>query len=325
MVVAAAALAGCGEKRETLGPGRPERLELALDRAAGAGHAGVYSAEAAGRFREVGIDLDIREPADPAAPLRQVAAGRADLAISAQPEVLRARDRGLDVVAVGALVREPLTSIISLPRGRIRRLADLRGKTVGTGGGGYQSALLRAVLAHAGVRRARVTERDVGFALNRRLLAGSVDATLGGFYTEEGVELRLRRRRPRIIRIQEAGVPPYDELVLVASGAALERRGDELRRFIGALAQGTRDLERRPERAIRRLRRANREVDARVRRASVAATLPLLRPPGRRSYGYQDPRKWRRLGGWMHRNRLLRRAPEVDAAFTNDYLPGAGI
>ena len=60
--------------------------------------------------------MEIRQPPDPAAPLKQLAAGRVDLAISYEPEVLRARDQGLNVVSVGALVQRPLTSIISLPK-----------------------------------------------------------------------------------------------------------------------------------------------------------------------------------------------------------------
>ena len=43
-------------------------------------------------------------PSDPSAPIKEVAAGRVDLAISYEPEVLLARGQGLAVVAVGALV-----------------------------------------------------------------------------------------------------------------------------------------------------------------------------------------------------------------------------
>ena len=97
---------------------RPEgskRVELMLDYFPNADHAPIYAAEAAGHFEEAGIDVEIRQPPDPAAPLKQLAAGRVDLAISYEPEVLRARDKGLNVVSVGALVQRPLTSIISLP------------------------------------------------------------------------------------------------------------------------------------------------------------------------------------------------------------------
>ena len=61
-----------------------------------------------------------------AAPLKLVAAGKTDLAISYEPEVMRARDKGARVVSIAALVQEPLTSIISLPKARILSPVDLR-------------------------------------------------------------------------------------------------------------------------------------------------------------------------------------------------------
>ena len=91
-----------------------------LDFFPNADHAAIYAAEAGGHFKDVGLDVEIRQPPDPAAPLKQVVAGRVDLAISYEPEVLRARDQGLAAQAVGALVQAPLTSIISLPPAGIR-------------------------------------------------------------------------------------------------------------------------------------------------------------------------------------------------------------
>ena len=53
-------------------------------------------------------------PSDAATPLKLLQAGRVDLAISYQPDLLLARDKGADVVAVGALVQKPLTSLMSV-------------------------------------------------------------------------------------------------------------------------------------------------------------------------------------------------------------------
>ena len=66
-----------------------------LDYFPNADHAGIYAAQAGGHFEQAGLDVAIRQPPDPAAPIKQVAAGRVDLAISYEPEVLRARDQGL--------------------------------------------------------------------------------------------------------------------------------------------------------------------------------------------------------------------------------------
>ena len=320
-----ALLAGCGEKEEVLGPEKPQKLSLMLDYFPNADHAGIYSAQAGGHFASAGLDVDIRQPPDPAAPIKQVAAGRVDLAISYEPEVLRARDEGLPVVAVGALVRAPLTSIISLPAARIRSPSDLEGKTVGTAGIDYQSAYLRTILREAGVEPRTVRERDVGFSLSPALLTGKVDAVLGAFWNYEGTELRLKRRRPRVIRVEQAGVPRYDELVLVANEDALEREGKQIRSFIAALARGTEALRKDPDKGIEGLLDANRDLDPRLQREVVKVTLPLFLPERGRPFGYQDPRAWRRFAAWMREHDILRKTPDATGAFSNEFLPGSGL
>lgn len=319
------ALAACGEKEETLGPGGGSELELMLDFFPNADHAGIYAAEAGKHFDRAGLDVKIRQPTDPSAPIKQVAAGRVDLAVSYEPEVLRARDEGLKVVAVAALVRKPLTSIISLPDAGIRAPEDLKGKTVGTAGIDYQSAFLREVLLEAGVDPSTVKERNVGFALTPALLAKRVDATLGAFWNYEGTDLELKGRDPRIIRVDDAGVPTYDELVIVANEDALERDGQRIRAFIGALARGTEDLQDDPERAIDGLLEANPDLDAELQRAVVKVTLPLFLPARGKPFGHLDEKEWQEFAAWMSENRLITETPDATGAFTNDLLPGAGL
>ncbi len=324
-LVVAVLLAACGEKEEALGPEQPQDLSLMLDYFPNADHAGIYAAQEGGHFRDAGLDVKIRQPPDPAAPIKQVAGGRIDLAVSYEPEVLRARDEGLPVVAVAALVRAPLTSIISLPAARIRSPSDLAGKTVGTAGIDYQSAYLRTILREAGVDPRTVRERNVGFSLSPALLTRRVDAVLGAFWNYEGTELRLKRRRPQIIRVDQAGVPHYDELVLVANEDELERDGKRIRAFVAALARGTEALRKDPRQGIRGLLDANRDLDPRLQREVVKVTLPLFLPKRGKPFGYQDPGQWRRFAAWMRENEIVRRPPDADAAFSNDFLPGSGL
>jgi putative hydroxymethylpyrimidine transport system substrate-binding protein len=320
-----AVIAGCGEKEDVLEPRGSKHVELMLDYFPNADHAGIYAAQAGGHFEQAGLDVAIRQPPDPAAPLKQLSAGRVDLAISYEPEVMRARDQGLAVVSVGAIVQKPLTSIISLPEAKVREPADLRGKTVGTAGIDYQSAYLRTILLEAGVPPDTVKERNVGFGLTPALLTGKVDAVLGAFWNYEGTELRLKGKRPRIIRMDEAGVPTYNELVLVANEDALERDAEKIRAFIGALSRGTRDLREDPDKGIEGLLDANPDLDPELQRAVVRVTLPLFFPPRGKPFGWQDPARWEAFAVWMSDNRLLEQPPDARAAYDNELLPGSGL
>ena len=103
LAVLAAALvaAGCGEKKENVGPPGKQKLTVVLDYLPNPDHVGFYAALRRGDFKRAGLNVDLKVPPDPSAPLKLLAAGKADLAISYEPEVLLARDQGLRVVSVG--------------------------------------------------------------------------------------------------------------------------------------------------------------------------------------------------------------------------------
>jgi putative hydroxymethylpyrimidine transport system substrate-binding protein len=314
---------GCGERKENLGPSADQRLELMLDWVPNPDHAGIYAAQGSGYFADAGVDLTIRTPADPSAPIKQVAAGRVDLAISYEPEVLRARDQGQKVVSVAAIVPQPLTSVVSLPPHDVPNASALRGKTVGTAGIDYQDAFLDAMLRRANIDPADVKRRNVGFDLQKALLTGRVDATLGGFVNVEVVDLQLQKKNPTHFTVDEAGIPPYNELVLVTSEETLRQKRDAIRSFLGALSRGTRLAVRDPEAAAGFLIKANRELDPKLMREGTAKT-PFEGPNGR-SFGYQDPAEWQRFADFMHTAKVLQNPPDARAAFTNDLLPGQGL
>jgi putative hydroxymethylpyrimidine transport system substrate-binding protein len=325
-ILAALAVAACGEKQESAGPPPRESVRLMLDYFPNADHAGIYAAQGTGAFRKAGLDVAIQTPSDPSAPLKLLAAGRVDLAISYEPELLLARDQGQKLVAVGALVQKPLTSLMSVGRGAITSPRQLAGKTVGTAGIPYQSAYLKAILNKAGVDPSTVREVNVGFNLVPAMLSRKVDATLGAFWNYEGVQLQQQRRRPRIIRMENAGVPTYNELIIVARETDVREGGARIRRFMRALTQGMNALRKDPETGVAPLLRANRDLQRPLQEASVKATMPVFFPTDTsKPFGYMNPAEWTAYGAWMARNRLIRNPAVTGAALTNEFLPGEGV
>ena len=324
LVVAGLVLGACGSKQDDPDT-RPqtERLELMLDFYPNADHAPIYAAQEIGAFRDAGLDVKIRTPADPGMPIKMVTTGRVDLAISYEPEVLLARDKGARVASVGALVQKPLTSIMTL-RDDIRSVKDLAGKTVGTAGIPYQSAYLRTALEKAAVNPDRVREVNVGFNLSQAMLSKKVDATLGGFWNYEGVQLRRRGRKPRIIRMEQVGVPTYQELVFVGHMDTLRERGRVLRRFLQAVARGARALRTDPTVGLDTLLKANPDLERGLQQAVVKETLPVFFPEGDFPWGYQNADEWKAYGEWMLENKLLQAMPSP-TALTNEFLPGHGV
>jgi putative hydroxymethylpyrimidine transport system substrate-binding protein len=321
LLCAAAVTAGCGEKAENR-DGDSQPLTLALDFYVNPDHAGIYTALDRGYFDEAGLEVEPRVPSDPSAPIRQVAAGRADLAISYEPEVILARDQGLPVVAVAALVPRPLTSLISLPEAGIERPSDLAGKTVATAGIAYQAAYLDAILERAQVDPGDVSQVDVGLNLLPAVLSGRADAMLGGFLNIEGVDLAERGSEPRVVPVDRLGIPTYDELVLVADADRVAENPEAIRLFIAALERGTRAAVRDPAAATEAILEAGDGLDPKLTRAEIDRTLPLLAAEPGKPFGYMNPREWEDFAGFFADHGLISSRPTASELLTNELLPG---
>jgi putative hydroxymethylpyrimidine transport system substrate-binding protein len=322
VVVAAALLAGCGERSEDTTGTETHAFDLALDFYVNPDHAGIYTALEEGYFEEAGLDVAVHVPSDPAAPIKQVAAGRVDLAVSYEPEVLLARDQGLPVVAVGALVDQPLTSLIWTRDSGLKKVADLKGKTVVTAGIPYQRDYLEAILDDEGLALDDVRVTDVGLGLLPAVLSKRADAMLGGFSNIEGVDLELRGKDPTVLPVDELGIPAYDELVLVANEDGLDDDEDPVRLFLGALERGTQAAADDPREATRTILSAGEGLDPKFTRAEIDATLPLLIPRDDDSWGFMDPREWERFAQFFADRSIIEALPETDEMLRNDLLPG---
>jgi putative hydroxymethylpyrimidine transport system substrate-binding protein len=323
----ALALAACGTKQDAISASHTKPFTVMLDFFPNADHAALYSAIAHGDFRAVGLQVSPQTPAEPAEPLKLLAAGRVDMAISYEPELLLARDQGLKLVSIGALVQRPLTSIIALPGKGVRSVADLAGKRVGTAGIAYQTAELQTALQAAGVRPASVHEVNVGFNLIPAMLSGRVDATLGGFWNYEAIQLRLGHHNPVVIPVDRAGVPAYDELVLVVREQQARSDGQDLRAFLQALTRGEREVRAEPAAAAKLVVKANPTLESKLQLESIRQTLAATQPAeASKPFGWQDPAAWASFANWMFSHRLISHQPNTGLPpFSNEFLPGQGI
>lgn len=323
-LIVALAVSACGTKSEVVNPTR-DPLTVAMDWYPNPDHAGFLIAQKQGYFEDAGLDVELDSPTDPSLPIKLVAAGKADLALSYEPEVLLAREQGLDVVSVAGVITQPLTSMIWLKKSKIKRVRDLKGKTVATAGIPYQDAYLKAILKRAGLTENDVKRVTVGQGLLPSIISGRAQATLGPFWNIEGVDLKKKGMRPVINPVDKLGVPTYSEMVLVANGSRIAEDPDPIRLFITALGRGTRFAVEHPNQATQAVLEANDALDPKVTDAQVKATLPLLLSRGEISgakpFGWQNTASWQSFINWMVEQGVLANPTRAVDVLSNELLP----
>lgn len=128
-----------------------DKLVVLLDWFVNPDHGPLYVAEALGEFEKRGLEVEFIAPADPNDPPKLVAAKKADLAISYQPQLHLQVAEGLPLRRIATLVATPLNSLVVLEESPIQSIADLKGKKVGFSVGGFEDAMLKAMLARHGL------------------------------------------------------------------------------------------------------------------------------------------------------------------------------
>lgn len=323
---AAVALTGCQAPSDDPGPGETGAapVSVLLDWSPNPDHVALYTAQHTGAYGDAGVDVTFMTPSNTADAAREVSLGRADLAISYEPDTLIAVEQGLDVISVAALIPTSLTSLIARTEAGITSAADLEGKTVGLSGLASQQPTLDFIAREAGIDPDSISTPNVQQSLNQALLTDQVDAIFGAFRNIEGVELGARGEF-EIMPVTELGVPDYAELVIIANRNRLAGDADYAER-VRAFLTGT-EAGQQTALADRRIAvesltpvtEGSYEPD--LLEKMIDATLALLPQDG---FGEQSARDWAAYASWMYENGLLETEVDGAAATTNDYLPRAG-
>jgi putative hydroxymethylpyrimidine transport system substrate-binding protein len=282
-----------------------DKLTLLLDWFVNPDHAPIIVADKRGYFAERGLDVEIIAPADPNDPPKLVAAEEADIAISYQPQLHIQVDQGLPLVRIGTLVATPLNALVALADGGVQSIAGLKGRKVGFSVGGFEDALLGAMLADQGLTLEDVELVNVNFALSPALLSGQVDAVIGAFRNFELNQLDLEGSPGRAFYPEEHGVPAYDELIFIANSQNLD--DPRLPRFLDAIEAGTLYLLNHPDESFQLFIDGRPELDDALNRRAWADTLPrfALRPAA------LDTARYQRFAAFLEQQGLIKAPPPV--------------
>ncbi|MDP6343819.1 MAG: ABC transporter substrate-binding protein [Alphaproteobacteria bacterium] len=282
-----------------------EKLTVLLDWFVNPDHGPLFVALERGEFAKRGLEVELIAPADPNDPPKLVAAGKADVAVSYQPQLHLQVEAGLPLTRIGTLVATPLNSVVVLADSPIKSIADLKGRKVGFSVGGFEDALLGAMLAKHGLSLKDVELINVNFSLSPSLMSGQVDAVIGAFRNFELNQMDIVGRPGRAFYLEEEGIPAYDELILVAKN---DRLGDaKLRAFVDAIEAGTQYMVNHPDAAWKLFLKGHKELNNELNKRAWRDTMPrfALRP------GALDEGRYARFAEFLKSQNMIKSPPPV--------------
>jgi putative hydroxymethylpyrimidine transport system substrate-binding protein len=172
-----------------------------------------------------------------------------------------------------------------------------------------------------GLTRDDVELVDVGWTLNQSLMAGTVDAVIGVYWTHELIVLENEGHETNVLLPDDWGVPSYYELILVTSEKTVKDRPEMVEKFVKAFNKGYAQALDDPQGSIDTLIRLNpdAEIDESVDRAGVDLLVPLWESTGQ-PFGSLSPERWTSLADWMKAQSLLDDDVNPDDAYDTSFV-----
>lgn len=285
-----------------------EPVTVLLDWFINPDHAQLIVAREKGFFDEEGLSVELIEPADPSLPPKMVAAGKADIAVSYQPQLHVQVAEGLPLSRFGTLVSTPLNSLVVLADGPIESLADLKGRKVGFSVGGFEDAILKSMLETVSLTMDDIELVNVNFSLSPALITEQVDAVIGAYRNFELNQLDIEGHPGRAFYPEEHGVPAFDELILVANNESLD--APWVQPFMRAIERSTIFIINHPDEAWEIFRDSNPDVlDNELNRRAWRDTLArfALRPSA------LDRQRYNHFASFMQAQGLIDSVPALDS------------
>ncbi len=280
-------------------------LNVMLDWFVNPDHGPLFVALEKGFFEDRGLKVKFTAPANPNDPPKLVAAGKFDLAVSYQHQHHLQVDQGLPLVRVATLIATPLNALVVLDDGPIQSLSDLKGKTIGYSIGGFETVLLKVMLAKQGLTLKDVKLVNVNFSLSPSLFTGQVHAVIGAFRNFELNQMEIAKKPGRAFFVEEHGIPPYDELILVAHRNRI--KDSAIKHFVDALEAGVQFMVNHPDKAWQLFIRGRKDLDDELNRRAWKDTLSrfALRP------GALDHNRYLRFSHFLKDNGMIDRVLPV--------------
>ena len=314
IVLMVSLFAGCGSKTDETDDGLRE-INVVLDWYPNALHTFIYTAIERGYYAEEGLKVNVQFPSNANDALSLVAAGKAEIGLYYQHDIIQGvANQDIGVKGIAAVVQSPLNIILSLAEENIHSPSDLVGKTVGYAGTALSEALVYTMMEYVGADISDVELVDVGFELMSSMTTGNVDATIGCLVNHEVPQMEYEGFDVDYFMVNDHGIPNYYEAVFLSNDEMIENESEVLAGFLRASARGFEDFQADPEGCLEILLNNQNEenfpLTPEVEQQSCEVLLPLMESEDLPFLSMREE-DWQKNIDWMYDAGLIDQKVEV--------------
>ena len=287
---ALAALASCGKS---------SKLRLALNWKADPEFGGYYAAD----YKKHGLDVEILPGGAGTPTVQMVGAGSTEFGIVAADEIVLARSKGNDVVAVFASFQQNPLAIMAHESRHLKSIGDVvQEGTLALQSGLPYARLLKQKYGFDKVKIVPSPAGDIGPFLSDEKFAQQC------YLTEEPLAARRKGAKVTTFPVADLGFNPYGQ-VMAVSGDTLKKEPDVVKAMVAAVREGWRAYLDNPEPVNVRMQALNPTMDLATFNEVAQAQKPLIETP---ELGKMTRERWETLAQQMKELGDIDKALPVD-------------
>ncbi|MGZ3473721.1 MAG: ABC transporter substrate-binding protein [Polyangiales bacterium] len=304
LVAVLLALFGC--KKSAPAEGGKSKLKVQLNWVPEPEFGGIYAARSSGAYGKQNLEIEIIGGGPSVPVLQVVASGQMDFGVVGADDVVLARARGVDVVAVFATFQHsPLGVMVHAQRG-IEKLEDLKSGTLAIEPGLPFAQWLKKKYTFAGVT---IVPYDGGVA---KFLSDPQYAQQC-YVTSEPIAAKQKGVSTKVFSARETGFDPYTN-VLIVRGETLKTKLSLVKSFVAATREGWKTYLADPKPANDEMGKLNPAMDAATFAEASKAQDPLVQAP---ELGAMTADRWQTIASQLVELGTVQKAVPANECFSS--------
>lgn len=298
-------------------PEKETQLNYRLKWLFNASVAGDIYANTKGYFQEAGLNVEVKEGSPEKNAINELELGYADFGVASADQVIRAIDKGADIVVIAQLFQvNPMQWIYRSDQPEIKSLKDLTGRKIGITFGGNDETIMKTLLAKGGITNDQVEIIGVRFDftpfLKRKVEVWPV------YRNSQGVILadKLAKEGEKVLFFNPAdyGVNFVANSV-ITTRKMINERPKVAKRFLTALLKGweaAMDSANQNE-VLEAIKQLDKGTQGMIRKEQLIATKALIKPLPATQIGTIDVFSWKQTETIMLKEKQIKKPVNIES------------